>query len=62
MERRARFSRRRLIQLAGLLPFGALLAACSGDDDDPDTTAAEAAGRPLPQTDARNQDALEPLI
>ncbi len=34
MERRARFSRRRLIKLAGLLPLGVLAAACSSDDED----------------------------
>jgi hypothetical protein len=33
MDNRARFTRRRLIRLAGLLPIGALIAACSGDDD-----------------------------
>jgi hypothetical protein len=34
MHRRISFSRRRLLQLAGLLPLGALLAACSGGDAD----------------------------
>ena len=42
MERRARFPRRRLIQLAGLLPLGALVAACGGDDE-PDEASQAAA-------------------
>lgn len=43
MEPPARFPRRRLIRLAGLLPFGALLAACGDDDAEEETALATVA-------------------
>ena len=43
MEPHARFSRRRLIKLAGLLPLGAIAAACSSDDPDDESAAAATA-------------------
>jgi hypothetical protein len=47
MGRRARFSRRHLLRLAGLLPLGALIAACSGDDEE-ETPAAVGASTSTP--------------
>jgi Succinylglutamate desuccinylase / Aspartoacylase family len=54
MGRPARFSRRRLIQFGGLLPLGALLAACSGNDEAKDAPAAAvvSTSTPVPEPTA----------
>lgn len=56
MEPRARLSRRRLIKLAGLLPLGALAAACSsGEGDEGETAPAQARAvtpSPIPEPTA----------
>ncbi|HEU0074511.1 MAG TPA: succinylglutamate desuccinylase/aspartoacylase family protein, partial [Dehalococcoidia bacterium] len=55
MERHARFPRRRLLQLTGLLPLGALLAACGGDDAEEEKRSAANIGStstPVPEPTA----------
>jgi hypothetical protein len=57
MEPLIRFSRRRLMKLAGLLPLGAILAACSNDGDDHETgiaqiATAESTSTPVPEPTA----------